>query len=174
MVLYTFHPFTLNQYLGTLTIFRVVPLSQHTFTAYPCFLKFTVLRHLELDKEAKDFSSYIPDPSLYNLNNLVQDLTAANFSRNQLSPSSIGFSPLIPNYTNACTQYRFRPPRCITTASPYSGLDRSASGQTQVTLGIFIPYPSQAAGYWFPFGLELSFLPLPLKYTPWPIIQNVR
>ena len=48
----------------------------------------------ELDKEPRDFSPCIPNPYLYRMYYLTQGLTTVNFGRNQLSPVSIGFSPL--------------------------------------------------------------------------------
>ena len=55
-------------------------------------------------------------------------------------------------YTNACTQHRFGPPRNVSSASPYSRLDRPVSGSTPVTHGTFIPRPSLRAGYRFRYG----------------------
>ena len=141
-VAHTFQPFTLNEHLGTLTAFWVVPLLEYKFTPYPCFPTSTLYGHLELDKEARDFSPCVPYPSLYHPHQLSRDLTAANFGRNQLSPDSIGFSPLLQSHTNACTQHCFRPPQGITPASPCSGVDRPVSGQIPVTSGPFRPAPS--------------------------------
>lgn len=132
------------------------PYRDTSLPQYPRFPASTTLRHSELDKEAKGFPSYIPNPSLYHLNYLRQDWTAAHFGRNQLSLPSIGFSPLIQSYTNACTQHRFGPPRGITPASTYPGLDRTVSGRTQVTKGIFIPHPSLLAGNRFRYEFMLD------------------
>ena len=53
-----------------------------------------MLKYLELDKKLRDFSPGVSNPYLYHFNYLDPDLTKANFDRNQLSPVSIGFSPL--------------------------------------------------------------------------------
>ena len=56
--------------------------------------------------------------------------------------------------------------------SPCSGLDRSISGRTQVTL---------ASSYYVPgklrtvaFAADTFYLSLPLRHTPRPVIRNVR
>ena len=94
MTIDTFYPFTLDQYFGTLTVVWVVPLSEPKFTPGTFFLRSTKLTHLELDSGATPFEAYILNPYLYSPSILPQDLTAANFGRNQLSPGSIGFLPL--------------------------------------------------------------------------------
>ena len=97
------HPLTLKQYLGTLTHVWVVPLSRHRLTPCRRLLGSTVYAYFELDKEPRDFSPCIPNPYLYLAYDLAEGLTTVNFGRNQLSPVSIGFSPLIPGYENTCT-----------------------------------------------------------------------
>lgn len=52
----TFHPLTLKQYLGTLTVVWVVPLSERMLTPRPRLLESTTLEHLELDRKPRDFS----------------------------------------------------------------------------------------------------------------------
>jgi hypothetical protein len=100
-------------------------------------------------------------------------LTTAKFDRNQLSPDSIGFSPLNPCYENACPQHLFRPPRSITPASPYPGLVRLVSGRTHVTKGTYHTSPLASCGIlvslWLLHGNGLT---LPHRYTPWPVIRN--
>ena len=99
----TFHPLTLNWYFGTLTIVWVVPLSDIKLTPMPRFLGSTILKHSELDKEPSRFQPKILNPYLYHFSYLAEDLTTANFDRNQLSPVSIGFSPLSPGYKSTCS-----------------------------------------------------------------------
>lgn len=158
MKLYTFHPLTLNQYLGTLTIVWVVPLFRYTLTAYRRFPNSTIQWPLELNKRPRDFSPKISNPQLYNHYHLLRDQTSAYFGRNQLLPSSIGFSPLFPSHKNACPQHLFRPPRSFTSASPCSGIDRSVSGSIQVTKGRLVPLPSLPAGYRFRYECVLDTL----------------
>ena len=92
----TFHPLTLKQYLGALTTVWVVPLSRTDLKSIRRFLMSTMLTPSELDERPTRFQAKILDPYLYSVSYLDQDLTTANFNRNQLSPDSIGFSPLIP------------------------------------------------------------------------------
>ena len=136
------HPLTLNMYLGTLTHVWVVPLSRHRLTPRRRLLESTRPKHSELDKKPRDCSPCISNPYLYRLGALVEGLTTVNFGRNQLLPASIGFSPLFPCYKNACTQHLFGPPRHVTAASPYTGIDRPVSGRIRMTAGTFIPRPS--------------------------------
>ena len=97
-----------------------------------------MLRHFELDREPRYFYPKILNPQLYHLNYLAQGLTAANFCRNQLSPDSIGFSPLAIGYKNACTQQLFGPPRyCYRFTLPTAR--SSGFGSYPSDLGIFIP-----------------------------------
>ena len=96
LVMNNLHPFTLNQFLRTLTSVWVVPLSLNTLTALSRLPESTVFKNFELDSEPTHFWALVLDPSLYLLNNLVRGLTTAKFGRNQLSPSSIGFLPLHP------------------------------------------------------------------------------
>ena len=96
LVINNLHPFTLNQFLRTLTVVWVVPLSHDTLTAPHRLPESTVFENFELDSEPTPFGALVLDPSLYLPNNLVRGLTAAKFGRNQLSPSSIGFLPLHP------------------------------------------------------------------------------
>ena len=110
MVEYTFHPLTLNQHFGTLIVVWVVPLSRQTLTTCRRFLKSMTLKYFELDRKPRILLPKIFNPCLYHFNYLLQDLTTANFGRNQLLPDSIGFSPLTPNQKNACPQHLFRPP----------------------------------------------------------------
>ena len=83
-------------------------------------------------------------------------------------PDSMGFLPLATSYRNGCTQHPYRPPRSFTSASPYSWLDRLASGSIQVTSGAVHTSPLASCGL-FAFALTLISL---LKCTPWPVIQN--
>ena len=62
LVIYTFYPLTLNQYLGTLTIVWVVPLLQHELIPRRFFLNSMMLEHSELDKEGRDFSPLLLNP----------------------------------------------------------------------------------------------------------------
>ena len=75
------------------------------------------------------------NPQLYPDNILQEDLTKANFGRNQLSRNSIGFSPLYPSHTNQQTRYSFGPPRNLTSASTCSGIDHPVSGYFLMTKG---------------------------------------
>ena len=134
-------PFTLNRCFGALTTVWVVPLSEFKLTPNPRLPGSTILLFLELDREPRDFSPIIPYPYLYQSRNLPQGLTTANFDWNQLSPSSIGFSPLDPGQKNACPQNLFGPPSPITETSPCPGLDRSVSGPAPVTSSTFILCP---------------------------------
>ncbi len=115
--------------------------------------------HLELDKGSMSFPTLIPNPSLYNQNHLVRDLTTVSFDRNPLSPNSIGFSPLYPRQKNACTQNLCRPSRGFTLASPCAGIVRSVSGRTPVTHGTFIPFPSLRAGFCVRYGYPFAGYP---------------
>ena len=81
----------------------VVPLSEWGLTPHPRLQRSTTHKHLEFDKEPKDFSSKIPDQSLYNSCSLAPRWTTVHFDRNQLSPLSIGFLPLFPSQKNTCT-----------------------------------------------------------------------
>ena len=56
------HPFTLNQFFGTLTIVWVVPLSDTTLTAMPRLLKSTVNENYELDSGPTPFGALILNP----------------------------------------------------------------------------------------------------------------
>jgi len=57
LVMDNLHPLTLNQYLRTLTIVWVVPLSWLTLTTSRRFLKSTVPKTSELDKEPTPFEA---------------------------------------------------------------------------------------------------------------------
>jgi hypothetical protein len=51
----TFHPLTLKQYLGTLTVVWVVPLLERKLTPRPRFLDSTMQEYLELDNRPTGF-----------------------------------------------------------------------------------------------------------------------
>ena len=53
----TFHPFTLSQHFGTLTVVWVVPLSESKLTPDPRLLESTTREHLELDSEPTRFQA---------------------------------------------------------------------------------------------------------------------
>ena len=65
------HPFTLNQFLRTLTSVWVVPLSHDPLTVPRRLLESTVFQNFELDSEPTPFGALVLDPSLYLQNNLV-------------------------------------------------------------------------------------------------------
>ena len=81
----------------------VVPLSRHTLTTCRRFPVSTATEHSEFDGRPRDCSPKIPHQYLYHSDYLDEDLTTANFGRNQLSPVSIGFSPLHTGYKNTCS-----------------------------------------------------------------------
>ena len=130
------------------------------------------LSHSELDKNPRDFSPCNPNPYLYHDNYLLEGLTTANFDGNQLSPLSIGFSPLHPGYENACTQHLFGPPRHFTGASPYPGVDQAVSGRIGVTAGTFIPRSSQAASCCFRYGSSFADCPCHTNTLPGPLFKT--
>ncbi len=130
--------------------------------------------HSELDKEPSPFGPKIPNPWLYGIIYLTRGLTKANFGRNQLSPVSIGFSPLFLSYTNACPQHRFRLPQGFTPTSPYPGIDRPVSGHIHVTSRTFTRRPSLLAGLLVSLWLPCNKLALPHRYTPWRVFQNAH
>lgn len=142
MVIDIFPPLTLNRHLGTLTISWVVPLLEFKFTPNSRLPSSSILILSELDKKPRDFSPLISYPSLYRIKHLPRGLTTANFDWKQLSPSSIGFSPLNPSQKNACSQNLCGPPPLVEEVSPCSGLDRSVSAHTPVTsaLSYCTPY----------------------------------
>ena len=55
MVKYTFHPLTLNQYLGTLTTERAVPLLRLKFTPEPPFLEIYDARNFGVEQGSEGF-----------------------------------------------------------------------------------------------------------------------
>ena len=57
MITDTFHPLTLDQYFGTLTVVWVVPLSRTTFTPARRLLSSTMLEYSEFDWEPISFET---------------------------------------------------------------------------------------------------------------------
>ncbi len=55
LVINTFQPFTLNQYFGTLTVVRVVPLSGHKLTPVPPFPKVYGVKTFGVGQESENF-----------------------------------------------------------------------------------------------------------------------
>jgi hypothetical protein len=106
---------------------------------------------------------------------LDRDLTTANFGRNQLSPVSIGFSPLRPGYEEhllvaplrASTLFyqRFTLPRIRSTGfGSYPGDSRHFHTSALIACGCSLSLR---------YILYRSYLS-PHRYTPWLVIQNGR
>lgn len=80
----------------------VVPLSESKLTPDPRFLTSSKYLHLELDRKASPCEPKLLNPYLYLKYLLHENMTTAIFGWNQLSPLSIGFSPLNLNQKNTC------------------------------------------------------------------------
>ena len=97
----------------------------------------------------------------------------AHFGRNQLSPNSIGFSPLVPGHTSDLNLNMVNgPPSRFPWTSPCQGLDRPVSGLIPVTRALSHPLPLQAAGdslslrlRCFSLATEINSLPRVSKRT---------
>ncbi len=71
-----------------------------------------------------------------------------HFERNQLSPVSLGFSPLSPDHpSELILSIGSGPPPLFRRASAYPGIDRPVSGLVPVISGAFTPRPRPQSGY---------------------------
>lgn len=109
---------------------------------------------------------------------LARGCPEGHFGRNQLSPHSIGFSPLIPGHpSDSKLNIGIGPPRAFRPASAYPGLDRAVSGLAPVTTRPFRRRPWPLA--WlraccFRYGYLLTQLASPQAQTPCPVFRNGR
>ena len=130
----------------------------------------------EFGSEADAFAPWPHNQTLYLFAQLRPGCTDAHFGRNQLSPRSLGFSPLIPDHPRDWhLTTGIGPPCCFRSTSTCPGLDHAASDLVPVISSPFrlcsslLRVVSWLLSLWI---LDCYQLSSPLKQTPCSVFRN--
>ncbi len=125
--------FTLRNHLWTLTVHRVLSLSEMRLTRIPPLWTSTTDVNSEFDKRAVSFQTVPSNQYLYTTSHLHPGRPKGRFKRSPLSPGSNDILLLPPSDPNSWTRTGFGPPARGSAPSTSSGVDLQASGLVLVT-----------------------------------------
>jgi hypothetical protein len=147
--------FTLSCHLWTLTVHRVLSLSETQLTRVPPLWTSTTNATSEFDKKAVSFRTVLSNQYLYTALHLHPGRPKGRFKRSPLSPDSNDILLLPPGDPNSWTRTGFDPRPSGSSASISPGVDHQASGLALVTGTFSYVTPGRIASVartWFPCG----------------------